>query len=426
MEALEEQSGGAVEVEGEPAAPTEANAKDSRRLRARRWARTHPRAAWLLLALAVVAIVAAIFLWIYLRSFESTDDAQVDGHIAPVSTRIDGTALTVLVDDNQWVRAGQTLVELDPRDAQVALDRAEALLAQAEARLLAAHPQVPITTTSVETRVVSAVEDVDNARAALAASRRDQESAQARLREAEANATRDNADLERYTYLLRERAVPRERYDAKLADARAANATVDANRALVSAAAKNVEQQRNRLQQAEARRQEADRNAPQQVQVQRSTVSAGEAAVKEARAAVERARLDLTYTRVLAPIDGIVGRRSVQPGSRVQPGQELMAVVDVSGLWVTANYKETQLRRMQPGQRVSFRVDAFGSNYHGEVESIAGATGSRYSLLPPENATGNFVKVVQRVPVRIRIRPGQPQAERFRPGMSAVPKVWLQ
>jgi membrane fusion protein (multidrug efflux system) len=396
------------------------------RLRVRRWIRAHRRGTALLFGLFALLIAALVWLFVYLHSYESTDDAQVDGHIAPVGTRVNGTVLRVGVEDNQWVKAGDLLVELDPRDAQVALARAEAELARAEAQLAASHPQVPITTTTSQTRVTTSREDVSVARAALSASEREHESAIARVKEAEANHERATADLERYRFLLREKAIPPERWDEKLAQARATAATVDANRALARSAQKGVEEARERLNATESRLDEANRNAPLAVEVQRSTVSAGAAGVMSARAAVEQAKLDLDYTRVRAPIDGIIGRRSAEPGARVQPGQALLAIVDVRTLWVTANFKETQLGRMRPGQPADFRVDALGRKFRGVVESLGGATGSRYSLLPPENATGNYVKVVQRVPVRIRIDPGQRDADRLRPGMSVVPSVRLR
>ena len=396
------------------------------RIRAAAWRREHPRGFVLLVAGLVVALAAAVLLWWHFHTHESTDDAQIDGHIAPVSARVAGTVVAVHVEDNTEVQRGQPLAELDPRDYQVALARAEAALAQARAELAAENPNMPITATSNVTQIATTSDDVDNAKAGIAAAEREQQSTLARVRSAEAANTRAEADLARQKYLLAQRAITQERFDQIAATAKAARADLDSARALTRAAAKTVEQQQLKLQQAQSRAGEAARNAPRQISIREANIEAKEAAVKAAEAAVERAKLDLAYTKIVAPVHGVVGKRNVEPGQHVQVGEELLAVVALDDLWVTANFKETQMRRMQPGQTVRIKVDALGETVDGTVESFAGATGARYSLLPPENATGNYVKVVQRLPVRIRIKPDQDPHHRLRPGMSVEPTVTLR
>ena len=395
-------------------------------LRMRRWRQGHPRAAVALGVVAVAAIVGGVLLWLWLRSFEDTDDAQIDGHIASVSARVAANVAAVHVDDNMRVKEGQLLIELDPRDYQVAVDRAEADLAQAEAQLAGANPEVPITKQSNETRVSSSAEDVTNAEAALSAAARDHDAALAAVRESLAGQQKADADLARYKYLLGQQAVPRERYDAIVETAKSATAGVDSARARAKAAAKSVEQAQARVAQAESRSQEASQNAPHQLFVQRANIAARQAAVRAAKSALEQARLNLGYTRIVAPYDGLVGRRNVEPGNHVTPGQELLALVDTRELYVTANFKETQLHEIAVGQHVRVHVDALGRNFDGWVDSFGAASGSRFSILPPENATGNYVKVVQRIPMRLRINPNQPGIDQLRPGMSVEPKVYVR
>jgi len=396
------------------------------RVRARRWRRAHPRGTLLIVAGVLLLIAGAILLWWYFHTHESTDDAQIDAHIAPISSRVAGTVTAVAVEDNRPVERGQLLVELDPRDYKVALARAEAELAQARAQLAAESPNVPITATRNVTQIANAGDDVTSARAAVEAATRDHQSALAHVKAAAANQARADADLARYKYLLGQRAIPEERYDAIVAADKATRAEADSARALARSAQKSVEQQQARLQQALSRAGEAHRTAPEQLTIREANIAAKEAAVKAAEAAVERAKLDLEYTRIVAPVAGVVGNRSVEPGQRVQPGEPLLGVVALDDLWVTANFKETQLRRLRPGQKVRIKVDALDEKIDGVVESFPGASGARYSLLPPENATGNYVKVVQRLPVRIRIQPNQDPHRRLRPGMSVEPNVHLQ
>jgi membrane fusion protein, multidrug efflux system len=390
------------------------------------WIRTHRTASRAIGLLMAALIVFAIFMWRYLHSYESTDDAQVDGHISSLGARVSGTVVAVHVDANQVVKAGQLLVELDPKDYEVAVTRAEADLAQAEAQWAATNPQLPMTSLSAQTQTMTAEEEVANAQAALSAAERDGDAATARLRQAQAENIKAQTDRGRGQRLVEKSAIPRQQFDALEATARSAAAAVEGARAQLLAAHKAIEQQKARVAQAEQRSHEAATNAPRQVDVQRASLSAREAAVRAAKASLERAKLDLAYTRIVAPIDGIVGRRDVEVGEAVQKAQSVVTLVSTADLWITANFKETQLGRMHPGQRASVKVDAYGRKFSGAVESTGAATGAKFALLPPENATGNYVKVVQRVPVRIRLDPNPDIGRLLRPGLSVVPKVWVR
>ena len=357
----------------------------------------------------VVAVVGAFAWWLHARKFEDTDDAQVDGYISSISPRVAGTVVRVLVDDNKTVKEGDVLVELDTTDLEVAVAQARAAVAQAEAAVAAEQPNVSITETSNRAAVQTAQDEVVNTQADLEAARRD-------LDQAEANNRFAQQQKERAALLLASKTVPQQEFDQKAAAA-------DATRAAVEAARKRVEQRVAKLQQAQARLAEARANAPRQLVAREAGVSVRQANLELAQAQLRQTQLNLGYARVTAPVAGIIGKRMVNVGDRVQPGQQLMALTQNAELWVTANFRETQIEHMQPGQPASVHVDALDRDYDGTVESFAGATGSRFSLLPPENATGNYVKVVQRIPVRVELKPGQPDMERLRPGMSAEPKV---
>ena len=360
------------------------------------------------LGLGALALIALLW-WLHARRFEDTDDAQVDGYISSISARVPGTVVRVLVEDNQNVHAGDLLVELDTADLEVAVAQARAAVAQAEAAFAAEQPNVSITATSNRTTVQVAEDEVANAQADLEAAQRDLEQAQANDRFAQ-------QQRQRATQLLASQTIPQAEFDQRVSAA-------DVTRAAVAAARKHVEQRVARLQTAQARLAEARSNAPRQLVSREAGLSVRQANLELARAQFRQAQLDLGYAKVLAPVAGIVGKRSVNLGDRVQPGQQLMSLTQNGALWVTANFRETQIERMQPGQPASVHVDAVDRDYDGSVESFASATGSRFSLLPPENASGNYVKVVQRIPVRITLKPGQPEVERLRPGMSAEPKV---
>lgn len=392
------------------------------------------------LVVGLLLAVGGFLFWRYSETYESTDDAEVDGHLVGVSARIQGTVVAVNAEENQTVKAGQLLVVIDPRDFQVTVSQNKADVAQAEAAIQAENPNVPITQVTSETGIATAQSDVANATAAVAAAEGDLAAAQgnlasaeARLREAEANNTKAQADVTRYKALVDKDEVPREQYDTVVAAAKAQAATVDSARASVDAARasadasrKTVDQRRAQLAQAQSRLNQAARNAPQQVAASRATLHGRQASADAARAKLDKALLDLSYTQIASPVDGVVSKRSVELGATVQPGQQLFTIAQINDLWVTANFKETQLRRMHPGQRVTISVDAFDQKLGGYVENMPGATGAITSLLPPENATGNYVKVVQRLPVRIRFDKNQQGLDRLRPGMSVEPKVWLQ
>jgi len=395
---------------------------------------------WILPLVALGAAVAALWLWRYYAVRETTNDAQIDGHINPVAARVGGTVIAVHVDDNQNVAAGTLLVEIDPRDYQVALDRARAELAAAEAAAEAARSAVPVTTITTSSQVSSAQAMLQSAEARVTVAAREVESArarlgplQARLREAEALHVRAQQDLGRMKELIARDRISQQQYDAAVAAADAARAARDAAAAAVTEAEKGVAAAEARLDQARAGIEEAQaavaatRAAPEQVRITRSNAASAEARVLQARAALERARLDLEYTRVLAPVGGIVSMKKVEIGQVVQRDQPLMAIVPLDDVWVTANFKEDQLYHMRVGQQAVVSVDAYGGRkYRGYVHSIAAATGARFSLLPPENATGNFVKVVQRIPVKILLDRGQDPEHILRPGMSVVPTVFIR
>lgn len=373
--------------------------------------REHPNAKYVLAVIALLLIAGAFFVWHYYSVRESTDDAQIDGHINPISARVTGTVIRVLHEDNDFVKAGDLLVELDPKDYQVALDRAKADLASAEANAVAANVGIPLTTTTSSSQLAGA-------EAGLNAAQKEVQAGEARVQEAQANYNKAAADLKRMETLVQKDEVSRQQYDAAVAAAAASRATLDAANSSVATAQSRVVQA-----QAQAA---AARTVPEQVRSTRAKANAAIADVQRAQAAVQQAELNLQYTKIVAPVDGVLSKRNVEPGQVVQAGQPLFSIVNLDDLWVTANFKETQLKSMQPGQRAEISVDAYGRTYKGTVESIAGASGARFSLLPPENATGNYVKVVQRIPVRIRIDKGQDPNRQLRPGMSVVPTVFVK
>jgi membrane fusion protein (multidrug efflux system) len=389
-------------------------------------ARGRGKALIIALVVGLILAVGGFLFWQYSQTYESTDDAQVDGHLVGVSARIQGTVVGVYAEADQSVKQGQLLVAIDPHDYEVAVSQNKADVAQAVASIQAQNPNVPLTQVTSQTSISTTQADVANATAAEAAAERDFAAAQARLREAQANNTKAQADVTRYKMLVDKDEVPREQFDSVVAAAEVQAAAVDSARASAEAAQKTVEQRRAQLNQAESLLNQAHRNAPQQVAISRATLKSREASADAARARLEKAMLDLSYTKIVSPIDGVVSRRSVELGNTVQPGQQLFSVAQISDLWVTANFKETQLKRMHPGERVTISVDAYDQKFGGYVADMPGATGAITSLLPPENATGNYVKVVQRLPVRIRFDKNQQGLERLRPGMSVEPKVWLQ
>jgi membrane fusion protein (multidrug efflux system) len=322
----------------------------------------------IILRAAIAAVVMALLavgsdhLWQYVSSYETTDDAQIDGHLNSVSSRINGTVIGVYVDDTQYVKAGQLIVALDPRDYTVAVERARADLKQAQA-------QVELAKANYQT-------------------------ATAKLRASQATSVKANRDVQRYEELFNRRVISRDQYEEQIRVGQVDAATVEADRATAASVEKDV--------------------------------ASKEAAVQSAKAALDQAVLNLSYTKIYAPVSGVVGKKTVEMGHRIEPGQQLMAIVQLDDIWVTANFKETQIRKMRVGQPTTIYVDALGRDFKGYVEGLPGASGEKYSLLPPENATGNYVKVVQRLPVRIRFDKGQDPDHRLRPGMSVEPTVWLR
>jgi membrane fusion protein, multidrug efflux system len=387
--------------------------------------REHPIKVFFFLAFLAAAVIGGIRLWNYLESYESTDDAQIDGDIYAITSRITGTVKAVYVEDNQSVKAGQLLVELDPRDYDVSLEQAQAALNESRTQVAVARPNVPITSVSTESTLSTAATDIAGARAAVAGAQRDYESAIADVRKAEADNVKAQSDLARYKQLIAKDEISQQQYDEADAAAKSAAANVDAKKASAEADARAIEEQQAKLEQAQTRQTEAQRNRPQQIAIQNATVENREAAAVRQKTLVDQAELNLSYTKIVAPVDGVIGKKNAEPGQQVSPGQQLMAVVPIQNLWVTANFKETQLRKMHPGQRATIHVDAYDRDYEGYVESLAGASGAKFSLLPPENATGNYVKVVQRLPIRIRLKAGEDSDHLLRPGMSVDPKVWL-
>ncbi len=373
--------------------------------------------------LLLTAAIAGVLYWLHSRQFESTDDAQVNAHLNSVTSRIDGTITKVYVDDNQTVKTGQALVELDARDYQTSLNQTLAQLNQARSLVVAERPNIPITEVENVTNISTGEAEVANAEAALASAERDRDSAAAKVVEAEANNTKAQADLARYKLLIDKEEVSQQEYDQILAAAKSQAAILTANQASVDAARHTVDQRRAQLLQAQSRLAQYRHTAPQQIAIRRATIASNQASAQSAQAQVELAQLKLSYTKITAPVDGIVMQRSAEVGAHIAAGQQLMQIAQVGGLWVTANFKETQLRTIRPQQSATIHVDALKQDFDGYVESIGASTGSVASVLPPENATGNYVKVVQRIPVRLRFRPNQNGLDRLRPGMSVEPRV---
>jgi membrane fusion protein (multidrug efflux system) len=373
----------------------------------------------------IVLLVVGFFAYRYFTSYESTDDAQVDGHINSVSARISGHVIKLNVQDNQYVQAGTVLVEIDPADYQIAYERAKADFADAQATATAAGVTVPITSVNTSSQVSASEADVASARAGIQAAQQQFQAAKAQLQQAEANDVKAQNDLGRYKQLVEKQEISHQQFDQATAASRASAAAVEAARATADAADQQVTQARGRLVQAEANWRYAN-TAPKQMQISKAKAESALAAAQRTKANLDQAELNLQYTKVVAPVNGIVSNRTVEVGQNVAPGQELMKVINLDDIWITANFKETQLREMKAGQRVTIEVDANGRKYNGKVDSIAGASGARFSLLPPENATGNYVKVVQRVPVKIVLDPGSNKDHQLRPGLSVTPKLWIR
>ncbi len=377
-----------------------------------------------ILIVVLVVVVGGVFLWRYLSSYESTDDAQADVHLYPVSARISGYVIKVNVDDNQWVEKGTVLVEIDPKDYEVAVAQAQANLGNAEATAQSLNITVPITSVNSSSQLKSTASDITNTNAGIIAAQRQLAAAQAQVEEARANDVKVQDDLKRYKLLVDKKEIAEQVYDQALAAAKSSTAAVAAAIANESAAQQFVEQAQSRQVQAEANHQYAE-TGPQQVSSSKARARAAIADVEEKRALLEQAQLNLGYTKIVAPVSGEVNK-TVVVGLNVQAGQQLLTVVPLDEVWITANFKETQLRHMRVGQKADIHIDSSGRTLKGHVDSIAGATGQLFSLLPPENATGNYVKIVQRIPVKIVLEPGENRERQLRPGMNVVPDVYLQ
>lgn len=378
----------------------------------------------ILLVVLVLVIAGVVGAWLYFSQFATTDDAEIDAYLHPVSSRDPGYITRVTVNDTQHVEKGTVLVQLDPTDYQVAVDLAKARLARAEAEAAAALGGVPITSVGTLSQVHSAEADLRGAQAGIVAAEKQFQEAEARLTQTEAENVKVQADLRRYQQLIGKREISRQEYDRAVAASKSSAAAVAGAEAGVAAADEQVTQARSRMQQAEAELRRAH-TRPEQIQVTRAKAQAAAAAVDEAEAVLHKAELNLQYTTIVAPTEGIVGKRTAVVGQNVAPGQTLMTIVPTTNIWVTANFKETELKGIRPGMPVTIHVDETDRDYKGKIQGIAGATGVQFSLLPPENATGNYVKVVQRIPVRILFDPGQDPHHLLRVGLSVEAKVRL-
>src|SRR5438876_8875263 len=385
----------------------------------------NPRFRLALIVGGIVVLVAGFFLWRYLGSYESTDDAQIDGHLNAISARVSGHVTKLLVNDNQYVEAGTLLVEIDPRDYEIAVASARAAYQDALATAESMRVNVPITTTSTGSQLSAAQSEVEGMRAGLSMSRQQLEGARAQLEQAIANDIKAQNDVGRYKQLVDKQEISHQQYDQAVAAARSSAAGVTAARASVAAAEQQVTQSKAKLDQMDANLRAAQ-TAPQQNAAVRARAQAAMAQAQQKKAALDQALLNLQYARLVAPVNGIVSNRTVEVGQNVQIGQELMKIINLDDIWVTANFKESQLRLMRPGQGATISVDAYGKKYNGDVQSIAGASGALCSMLPPENATGNYVKVVQRIPVKITFRPGETKEHILQPVMSVEPKCWVR
>ncbi len=375
---------------------------------------------------ALVLAAAGVGYWAHSRHFADTDDAQIDGSISNVSPRVTGTVSAVYVAENQVVKAGDPLADIDPVDLQIAVDQARAWVAQAQAQLEAEDPSVHITEASNVSAVSTAQSDSAAAMAALSAAKSDVQQFTAQLAQAQANDRQAQLEKDRSGKLVAQGAVSQSDYDTRLNAATATAANVSAIEQSLAGARDRVSQQQAQLVALQSHLTEVTSNAPRQVQTRKASVIVRQAALDLAKAQLAQAEKNLSYAKIVAPISGIVAKKSIALGDHVAPGQLVIAISQVQDLYVTANFRETQLELMRTGQPATVHVDALDVDLHGTVESIGGATGSKLSILPPENASGNYVKVVQRIPVRIKIDPGQSGLDRLRIGMSVEPSVTVR
>ena len=392
----------------------------------------NPKVKRLLMGGGAVVLATIAGLFVYYHNRETTDDAQVDGHITPLASKVYGRVAQVLLDDNQAVKTGQVLVKIDARDYQAAVDQGKASLALAESEARSAGVDVPRTRENVASGSSSADAQFLGAQADLAraqvtyeqAQTADLAWAQANVEKSRANAELAKADLARYLPLMQKGEISKQQYDAAKANADATASALKADQERLAQAERNVDVAKAQLGAAKARVEQARAGVAsahadiKQVSMRAADAQAKLAKVEQARAALQAAELNLSYTEITAPIDGVATHKQVEPGQIVQAGQGLLVVVPLENVWVTANFKETQLRNMKAGQKAEVKVDTYGKTFSGRVDSIAAATGSLLSLLPPENATGNYVKVVQRIPVKIVLDPIPSRQAVLRPGMN--------
>jgi membrane fusion protein (multidrug efflux system) len=297
---------------------------------------------------------------------------------------------------------------------------------QAQAQTQAEQPNVPVTETTNQTNIANASSEVTGSEAGVEGAERDYEAALAKIRESEANNAKAQLDVERYRPLAEKDEIPKEQFDQVVATAKALAATVAANQAAAASARRQVDQRRAQLRESEQRAEETRRNAPQQVAIRQANVLSRQSSAQAAHAQLDQAILNLQYCKIVSPVNGVVSKRLAEVGEHLTPGQQVMLVTQLDDMWVTANFRETQLRKMHAGQSARIHVDALDGDFDGYLDSMPAASGSITSLLPPENATGNYVKVVQRLPVRIRFKKGQTGLDRLRPGMSVEPKITVQ
>jgi membrane fusion protein (multidrug efflux system) len=379
---------------------------------------------WILLVVFAAALTGTSLWWLHSQNYETTDDAQVEGHLDLVSARISGTVTYInpRVENNQLVEAGTLLLELDPRDYAAELEHAKADLTTRSAEARSAQVTVPIVDASAFGQLHSAEAAKEQAQANVNSEQANLVAMQHKLQQDEAIHARAERDRVRYQALVEKREISRSDYDSRETEAIAAAQAVEADRAAVAATEQRIVEARGLVVQRQAQI-ESTRIAPQQVIDARAKSDSAAGHLEQARADLHTAQLNLSYTKIYAPVRGVIGRKTVELGHRVQPGQSLLVIVPLDDIWITANFKETQLKHMHPGQPVMIRVDTFGRDYQGKIESLPGAAGPLFSLFPPENATGNYVKVVQRFPVRIRLNKDQDTEHMLRPGMSVEPAV---
>ena len=390
-------------------------------------------------AAALIVVAGATGAWMHFQNRVSTDDAQVDAHNAPIAPKISGNISEILVNDNQIVKAGQVLLRIDPRDYQAKVDQERAALAVAESQSVGARAGVPLAddatasaVNAAESQLAASVADYERTKADYDRSSTSELAyAQADIDSKRATRDRANADLARMQPLVEKDEISKQQFDSYLAAARVADSDLKASeqnfinaqkkaessKASMSNAAARVDAARASLEQAHANR--------RQVQISSAQAGSASAAIQQARANLEAAELQLSYATIVAPIDGLATKKTIQLGQIVQPGQTLLTIVPLKDVWVTANFKETQLAKVRPGQRAEVSVDMYGRSFEGRVDSIAGASGAALSLLPPENATGNFVKVVQRIPVKIALQ-DVPAGFVFRPGMNVDATIFTK